>query len=79
LAFFLLLQFVVMVSLNMLCAMITPPVGLNLFVIQGIAKAKMGEVLAGVWTFLIIMLFCFFLFSIFQGIATWLPDTMIGK
>lgn len=44
--------FVVMIE----CALITPPVGLNLFVIQAIANVRMSEVLTGVWPFVLMML-----------------------
>lgn len=43
--------FVVMIE----CALITPPVGLNLFVIQAVADAPIAEVLRGVWPFILIM------------------------
>jgi len=53
--------FVIMVE----CALITPPVGLNLYVIQAVGKAKMGEVARGVLPFLALMLvtvvLCYFL------------------
>jgi TRAP-type C4-dicarboxylate transport system permease large subunit len=39
------------------CALITPPVGLNLYVIQAVGKANMQEVAKGRdWPFLILML-----------------------
>ena len=44
--------FVIMVE----CALITPPVGLNLFVLQAIAKVSLGEVSRGVAPFIVIML-----------------------
>ena len=37
------------------CALITPPVGLNLYVIQAVAKTKLGEVARGVMPFLLLM------------------------
>ena len=38
------------------CALITPPVGLNLYVIQSVAKTQLGEVAKGVIPFLIMMI-----------------------
>ncbi|MPZ11820.1 MAG: TRAP transporter large permease subunit [Kiloniellaceae bacterium] len=55
--------FVIMVE----CALITPPVGLNLFVIQAVGKAEIGEVVAGVWPFILIMLAA-------VVVIYWLPD-----
>ena len=40
------------------CALITPPVGLNLYVIQSVAKARLGEVARGVAPFLALMFVC---------------------
>jgi C4-dicarboxylate transporter DctM subunit len=44
--------FVIMIE----CALITPPVGLNLYVIQAVSKARLVEVAGGVWPFLVLML-----------------------
>jgi len=66
--------FAVMVTLVMEMALLTPPVGLNLYVIMGIAKAEIGPVLRGVIPFFIIMMVGLILFAIFPGISTWLPS-----
>jgi C4-dicarboxylate transporter DctM subunit len=49
------------------CALITPPVGLNLFVIQATSKASLVEITQGVWPFVILMLLAVF-------VMFWLPD-----
>ena len=36
--------------------LITPPVGMNLFIIQGVAKAPLSEVVNGAWPFAVMML-----------------------
>ena len=61
--------FVIMVE----CALITPPVGLNLYVIQAVGRTTLGEVAAGTWPFLLLMLFAVLLITLFEGIALWLP------
>ena len=43
--------FVVMIE----CALITPPVGMNLFVIQAVAKVDLSVVVKGVWPFILMM------------------------
>lgn len=55
---------------------ITPPVGLNLFVIQGIAKAPIGEVIVGVIPYIIILFIMIGLITIFPIMALWLPQFM---
>lgn len=66
--------FAVIMVINMELATITPPVGLNLFVIMGIAKEKsMGEILKGVFPFMILILIVMAIVAIWPQTATWLP------
>ena len=55
---------------------ITPPVGLVLFVIQGISKAPMHEVAWGALPFMVLFLVGIVLMAIFPQTATWLPSLM---
>jgi len=59
-------------------ALITPPVGMNLFVVQGVRpdKGGIGEVIRGALPYVVIMmLFTLFLMA-FPSIVTWLPGKM---
>ena len=55
------------------CALITPPVGLNLFVIQAVGKAEMSEVVKGVWPFIVIMLTSVLVIYLLPDIALYIP------
>ncbi|WP_420844172.1 TRAP transporter large permease subunit [Marinobacter fuscus] len=55
------------------CALITPPVGLNLFVIQAVAGGKVMDVVRGVWPFIIMMFICLLLVYFFPIVALYLP------
>jgi C4-dicarboxylate transporter DctM subunit len=55
------------------CALITPPVGLNLYVIQSVAKTQLGEVAKGVIPFLITMIFTVFIMYIWPDLALFIP------
>jgi len=57
-------------------ALITPPVGMNLFVIQAVTKARITEVVRGVVPFVLIMLGTAFLLYAFPSIALWLPQLL---
>lgn len=61
--------FVIMIE----CALITPPVGLNLYVIQAVGKARMAEVATGVWPFIVLMLFSVALIYALPEIALYIP------
>jgi len=72
--------FGVMLTLNMEIGLITPPVGLNLYVINGIAPdVKLPTILWGALPFMLCMLLGIVLLVIFPGLATWLPDVLMGQ
>ncbi len=66
-------HFAIIMTINMELGMITPPVGLNLFVVSGIAKEKLGEVVKGVIPFIILMIVYLALIVIFPQMSLWLP------
>ena len=54
-------------------ALITPPVGLNLFIIQAVGKARLDEVVKGAWPFAAIMLTTAVLMWFWQDLALYIP------
>ena len=71
--------FGVILTLNMELGLITPPVGLNLFVINGIAPdVPLGTVLKGALPFMLLMVVAIVILCLFPGLATWLPDQLMG-
>jgi C4-dicarboxylate transporter DctM subunit len=72
--------FGVFMTVNMELALITPPVGLNLFVINTIVPdSKLGEVYRGVLPFIVIMMLFLVVLYLFPTMATWLPGMMTTK
>ncbi|HPQ45587.1 MAG TPA: TRAP transporter large permease subunit [Syntrophales bacterium] len=71
--------FAVMVTLVMEMALLTPPVGLNLYVILGITNASLGDVLRGVVPFFLIMIAGLLLFAALPVLSTWLPGMMFVR
>ncbi|WP_020407194.1 TRAP transporter large permease [Hahella ganghwensis] len=64
---------VVMVLLEM--ALITPPVGLNLYVVQGVrSRGSLNQVLIGAMPFVVAMIALIIGLVLFPEIATWLPE-----
>lgn len=60
-------------------ALITPPVGLNLFVVQNLRKSgSLNDVIAGVTPFLVGMAILLLLLTSFPGLALWLPSLLDG-
>ena len=55
-------------------ALITPPVGLNLFVVQSLrTRGSLNDVMAGSAPFVVAMLVMIGLLALFPGLAMWLP------
>ena len=71
--------FGVIVTINMEIGLITPPVGLNLFVVNAIAPdVPTKTVLWGSVPYVMMMVVGIIIMSIFPSIATWLPDHLMG-
>lgn len=71
-----LIHFAIIMTINMELGMITPPVGLNLFVVSGIAKEKLGEVVKGVIPFIVLMIVYLVAVIVFPQMSLWLPELM---
>jgi C4-dicarboxylate transporter DctM subunit len=70
------IHFGVMVTVNMEIGMITPPVGLNLYVASGISKLGLSEMTVAVWPWLKTMLIFLIIVTYWPPLSTWLPKTL---
>jgi tripartite ATP-independent transporter DctM subunit len=71
--------FGVIVTVNMEIGLITPPVGLNLFVVNALVPdVPTKTVLWGSLPYVLCMVLALVLLCIFPEIATWLPDYLMG-
>ncbi len=72
--------FAVVLTINMEIGLISPPVGLNLYVINGIAPdISLKTILMGSLPFVGCMVLAIILLCIFPELVTWLPDYVMGK
>ncbi len=70
----------VLIVILMEMAMITPPVGINLYVVQGLRKSgKIDDVIVGSAPFVLAMLGMIVLLSIWPDLALWLPRIASGN
>ncbi|MCG5478415.1 TRAP transporter large permease [Sinorhizobium alkalisoli] len=71
--------FAIVLTINMEVGLITPPIGLNLFVINAIApQIPTKEILWGSLPYVLVMFLAIIILCLFPGIATWLPNQMLG-
>jgi C4-dicarboxylate transporter DctM subunit len=67
------LWFAVIMLINMELALISPPEGLNLFILQNLAKSTAAEVSRGVVPFLVVIALFLVLISFVPSLTNWLP------
>ena len=67
--------FGIMIIILMELAMITPPVGINLYVVQGLRKrGRIDDVIIGASPFVITMMLMLLILAVWPDIALWLPQ-----
>lgn len=66
---------VIMIELGL----ITPPIGFNLFVLQGITNRPIGQIARAAVPFFFLMLLSAIIITIFPNIVLWLPDVLFGS
>jgi len=72
--------FAVVLTINMEIGLISPPVGLNLYVINGIAPdISLKTILYGSLPYVACMVVAIVLLCLFPELATWLPDAVMGS
>jgi TRAP-type C4-dicarboxylate transport system permease large subunit len=59
-------------------AQVTPPVGFNLFVLQGLSGRQITTIARYALPYFLLMAFAVVLLYLFPGLVTWLPGKMMG-
>ena len=72
------IHFGVMLVINMELALMSPPVGLNLFVISNISKIPLAQVLRGTMPFFVLMVGLLIVVTYIPIVSTWLPNLLMG-
>jgi TRAP-type C4-dicarboxylate transport system permease large subunit len=68
--------FGVIIVLVIEMGLVTPPVGMNVFILSGMTGIPLETIFRGIVPFFIAMVICVFLLTIFPDIALFLPRTM---
>jgi C4-dicarboxylate transporter DctM subunit len=69
-------HFGIVLIVNMEIAFLTPPIGLNLFVLSNIAKAPIAETIRGVAPFVALLLGFLLIVISFPELSLWLPNAV---
>jgi C4-dicarboxylate transporter DctM subunit len=68
----------IIMVVNMEVGMITPPVGLNLFVTSGITGMSVMQVVRAALPWLAILFLFLIIVTYVPFVSTWLPNTLMG-
>ncbi len=68
------IHFGIILIVNMEIAFLTPPIGLNLFVLSSIAHAPISEAIRGIWPFILLMFGFLMLITYVPELSLWLPN-----
>lgn len=69
--------FGILLVVNLEMAMITPPVGMNLFTLKAITSAPMSRIVRGAAPYVVLMLLMLLLLIFFPQLALWLPSALM--
>jgi tripartite ATP-independent transporter DctM subunit len=70
-------HFGVLVTLNLMIGMMTPPFGMQLFVVSGLTKVSIADILKKLWPMIIIIVGTLFIITYIEPLAMWLPNMML--
>lgn len=68
-----LVHFGVIVTLNLMIGLITPPFGMLLFLLNGLTKVPIEEILREVFPYMMVLIFVLFLITYWEGLVMFLP------
>lgn len=71
-------HFGVVMVLNLMIALLTPPVGMVMFIMMATAKCSMWEFTKEIWPFMVALLAVLFLITYVPSLVLWLPNTLLG-
>lgn len=71
------LQLGIVFVLNLMIGLLTPPVGMSLYMVSIVSKMPVARVIAGVMPFFIPLLLSLIMVSAVPALSTWLPETLI--
>ena len=69
-----LIHFGVLVVVNSMIGLITPPYGILLFVINAVTGISLKEMISEIWIFIFVLLIALGIMILFPGLILWLPE-----
>jgi TRAP-type C4-dicarboxylate transport system permease large subunit len=69
-----LVHFGVVVTLNLMIGLLTPPFGMLLFLLNGLTKVPIEDILREVFPYIMVLIFVLLLITYWEGLVMFLPN-----
>ena len=69
--------FGIFVVMMMALGAVSPPIGMDAFIVSGISKVPVNKIYTGLWPFIIADIIVIVLCCVIPELVTWLPSVMI--
>jgi tripartite ATP-independent transporter DctM subunit len=71
-------HFGVVMALNLMIGLLTPPVGMCLYAVSSISKVPIWPLARELWPYIVALMVCLFLITYIPGIVVWIPNLIMG-
>ena len=71
-------HFGVVMALNSMIGLLTPPVGMCLYAVSAISKVPLWPLAKELWPYIVALTVCLFLITYIPGIVLWIPNLVMG-
>jgi tripartite ATP-independent transporter DctM subunit len=67
----------VVVVLNLMIGLLTPPVGMSLYMVSNVGRIPLEKVMVGAWPFIVSLTVALLIVTFVPGFSTWLPNMFV--
>jgi TRAP-type C4-dicarboxylate transport system permease large subunit len=71
-------HFGIIMILNLMIGLMTPPVGMVLYVLSGVSKVPFEQIVKAIWPYIIVLTIVLFVFTYVPQIVLFLPNLVFG-
>jgi TRAP-type C4-dicarboxylate transport system permease large subunit len=71
-------HFGIIMILNLMIGLMTPPVGMVLYVLSGVSKVPFEQIVKAIWPYIIVLTIVLFIFTYVPVIVLFLPNLVFG-
>jgi TRAP-type C4-dicarboxylate transport system permease large subunit len=65
------------VVLNLMIGLLTPPVGMSLYMVSNVGRIPLEKVMAGAWPFIVSLIVALLIVTFVPAFSTWLPNMFV--